>query len=115
MKLNYKKYWLGYSLIILSLVVSSCNKYLDEKDKSNFLKDNYFTSPSQAQTFVNGIYTQLHLFQNGDAYGESPFITIELFAGHATSLGQSVNMATKSTNVRMQLTRDLKMFGKTVT
>jgi hypothetical protein len=91
MKLKYKKYWLGYSLIILSLVVSSCNKYLDEKDKSNFVKDNYFTSASQAQTFVNGIYTQLHLFQNGDAYGESPFITIELFAGHATSLGQSVN------------------------
>lgn len=91
MKLNLKKYKVGYFLIILSLVVSSCNKYLDEKDKSNFINDNYFTSASQAQTFVNGIYTQLHLFQNGDAYGEAPFITIELFAGHATSLGQSVN------------------------
>jgi hypothetical protein len=31
------------------------------------------------------------LFQNGDAYGEAPFITLELFAGHTTSLGQSVN------------------------
>ncbi|NCD72327.1 RagB/SusD family nutrient uptake outer membrane protein [Mucilaginibacter sp. R11] len=64
---------------------------MDEKNNSNFVKSNYFTSASQAQTFVNGIYNKLYLFQNGDAYGESPFITIELFAGHATSLGQSVN------------------------
>ncbi|WP_221284529.1 RagB/SusD family nutrient uptake outer membrane protein [Mucilaginibacter sp. SP1R1] len=55
------------------------------------MKSTYFTSGSQAQTFVNGIYRSLYFFQNGDAYGESPFITIELFAGHATSLGQSVN------------------------
>jgi len=91
MKFNLKKYKIGYSLLILTLIVSSCKKYLVEKDDSNFVKSNYFTTGSQAQTFVNGIYSQLHLFQNGDAYGESPFITIELFAGHATSLGQSVN------------------------
>ncbi|WP_428329390.1 RagB/SusD family nutrient uptake outer membrane protein [Mucilaginibacter sp.] len=91
MKFNLKKYKIGVSLIILALMVSSCKKYLVEKDNSNFVKSNYFTTGSQAQTFVNGIYSQLHLFQNGDAYGESPFITIELFAGHATSLGQSVN------------------------
>ncbi len=91
MKFNFKKYRIGYMLLILTLTISSCKKYLDEKDKSNFVKDNYFTTASQAQTFVNGIYSQLHLFQNGDAYGEAPFITIELFAGHATSLGQSVN------------------------
>lgn len=78
-------------LPVLIISISSCKKYLAEKDDSNFVKNNYFTSASQAHTFVNGIYSQLHLFQNGDAYGESPFITIELFAGHATSLGQSVN------------------------
>ncbi|WP_419801327.1 RagB/SusD family nutrient uptake outer membrane protein [Mucilaginibacter sp.] len=79
-------------LLLLSVICfGSCKKYLDEKDNSNFVKTNYFTSGSQAQTFVNGIYTSLYLFQNGDAYGESPFITIELFAGHTTSLGQSVN------------------------
>lgn len=89
MKFNLRKYWICIVLLVLS--VSSCKKYLNEKDYGNFVKNNYFTTASQAQTFVNGIYTQLHLFQNGDAYGESPFITIELFAGHATSLGQSVN------------------------
>jgi len=80
-------------LLILTFTASSCKKYLNEKDNSNFVKTNYFKSAAQAQTFVNGIYVQLHLFQNGDAYGESPFITLELFAGHATSLGQSVNNA----------------------
>ncbi len=89
MKINIKKYSILLFLLVTSL--SSCKKYLDEKDKSDFVKTNYFTTGSQAQTFVNGIYTSLYLFQNGDAYGESPFITIELFAGHATSLGQSVN------------------------
>jgi hypothetical protein len=78
-------------LLILAAPLGSCKKYLDEKDKGNFVKSNYFTSASQAETFVNGIYSSLYMFQNGDAYGESPFITLELFAGHATSLGQSVN------------------------
>ena len=91
MKFNIKKYGVGGLMLILLFTVSSCKKYLDEKDKSNFVKTNYFKTPAQAQTFVNGIYPQLHLFQNGDAYGEAPFITLELFSGHATSLGQSVN------------------------
>src|ERR1700712_4234888 len=91
MKFNIKKYRIGLMLLILTFTVSSCKKYLDEKDKSNFVKTNYFKTPAQAETFVIGLYNQLHLFQNGDAYGEAPFITIELFAGHTTSLGQSVN------------------------
>jgi hypothetical protein len=91
MKFNLKKYRVGLLVLILAAPLSSCKKYLDEKNKDSFAKSNYFTSASQAQTFVNGIYTSLYMFQNGDAYGESPFITIELFAGHATSLGQSVN------------------------
>ena len=91
MKLYIRKNWVGCILLILTITISGCKKYLDEKDYGNFVKNNYFTTGDQAQTFVNGIYANLHLFQNGDAYGESPFITIELFAGHATSLGQSVN------------------------
>ncbi len=90
MKFNLKKYNFGL-LLIFVFCFSSCKKYLVEKDKSGFVKTNYFITGAQVQTFVNGIYTSLYLFQNGDAYGESPFITIELFAGHATSLGQSVN------------------------
>lgn len=92
MKFNLKIYGIS-SLLVLAVCTSSCKKYLDEKNKSGFDNTNYFQNASQAQTFVNGIYTSLYMFQNGDAYGESPFITIELFAGHATSLGQSVNNA----------------------
>ena len=91
MKFNLKKYRIGYLLLILTISIGSCKNDLVEKNKKNFVKETYFTSPSQARTFVNGIYQKLYMFQNGDAYGESPFITIELFAGHATSLGQSVN------------------------
>lgn len=91
MKFNIKKHRIGVMFLVLMVTISSCKKYLDEKDYSNFVKTNYFKTASQAETFVNGIYPQLHLFQNGDAYGEAPFITLELFAGHATSLGQSVN------------------------
>jgi hypothetical protein len=91
MKFNLKKYRVGLLLLILAAPLGSCKKYLEEKNKGNFVKNNYFTTASQARTFVNGIYTSLYMFQNGDAYGESPFITLELFAGHATSLGQSVN------------------------
>jgi len=90
MKFNLKKYRIGL-VLILALCISGCKKYLDEKNYSNFDKTNYFQNSGQVQTFVNGIYTSLYLFQNGDAYGESPFITMELFAGHGTSLGQSVN------------------------
>jgi hypothetical protein len=92
MKFNFKKYRIGAFLLILTIAVSSgCKKYLDEKDKDEFVKSSYFTTSNQAQTFVNGLYQIMYFFQNGDAYGESPFITMELFAGHATSLGQSVN------------------------
>ncbi|MFA6083198.1 RagB/SusD family nutrient uptake outer membrane protein [Mucilaginibacter sp.] len=90
MKFNLKQLGIGL-ILILTMTFSSCKKYLDEKNKSDFVKTGYFQNASQARTFVNGIYTSLYFFQNGDAYGESPFITIELFAGHATSLGQSVN------------------------
>lgn len=91
MKLNSNTYKAGYLLLLLALVSGGCKKYLVETDNSNFVKSNYFTSVSQAQTFVNGIYNKLHMFQNGDAYGEAPFVTLELFAGHGTSLGQSSN------------------------
>ncbi|WP_454803006.1 RagB/SusD family nutrient uptake outer membrane protein [Mucilaginibacter phyllosphaerae] len=92
MKFHIKKYSIA-CLIVAGTFTTGCKKFLDEKNYSNFDKDNYFQNAGQAQSFVNGIYTNLYMFQNGDAYGESPFITIELFAGHATSLGQSVNNA----------------------
>ncbi|WPU92285.1 RagB/SusD family nutrient uptake outer membrane protein [Mucilaginibacter sabulilitoris] len=99
MKFNFKKYSTGILMLAIITSVSSCKKYLEEDSRSNFTQDNYFTSANQARTFVNGIYGGyinninygLYFFQNGDAYGEAPFITLELFAGHTTTLGQSTN------------------------
>ncbi|MDN3546989.1 RagB/SusD family nutrient uptake outer membrane protein [Mucilaginibacter aquaedulcis] len=100
MKFNFKKYKAGLLALIAISTVTSCKKYLDEPNRSNFTQQNYFTTGSQARAFVNGIYGNnfnngqnygSYIFLNGDAYGEAPFITLELFAGHATSLGQSVN------------------------
>ena len=100
MKFNLKKYRTALLALIVIASVTSCKKYLDEPNRSNFTQQNYFTTESQARAFVNGIYGNnfnngqnygTYIFMNGDAYGEAPFITLELFAGHATSLGQSVN------------------------
>jgi hypothetical protein len=99
MKFNIKKYSIGILTLITIAGVTGCKKYLDEDSRSNFTQNNYFTTQNQARTFVNGIYGGninninygTYLFLNGDAYGESPFITLELFAGHTTTLGQSTN------------------------
>ena len=99
MKFKIKKYSISILALLIIVSVSSCKKYLDEDNRSNFTQDNYFTTQNQARIFINGIYGAninninygLYMFLNGDAYGESPFITLELFAGHTTTLGQSTN------------------------
>jgi len=99
MKFNLKKYRISLLALIVMASAFGCKKYLTEDNRSNFTQSNYFTTADQARTFVNGIYASyvnntnygLYIFLNGDAYGESPFITLELFAGHSTSLGQSQN------------------------
>jgi hypothetical protein len=91
MKLNIKNYAAGCLLLVLTLASTGCKKYLEEDNRSNFTQDKYFSTPQQAQNFVNGIYTSLYMFQNGDAYGESPWVTLELLTGHGTTLGQSQN------------------------
>lgn len=74
------------------LLASSCSKsFLDENNKSNPTQESYFQNASQAETFVNGIYTNLRANTSGDGigYGESPWINLELLVGHATTNSQS--------------------------
>lgn len=74
------------------LTASSCSEsFLDENNKSNPTQDSYFQNATQAQTFVNGIYTNLRANTSGDGigYGESPWINIELLVGHASTNSQS--------------------------
>lgn len=81
-----------YTLIISVLFfagVTSCTDFLDENPKSDFTQENYFQNITQAKTAVDGAYEKLRGIIDGDGYGESPWITMELICGHATTLGQS--------------------------
>ncbi|MBC3785980.1 RagB/SusD family nutrient uptake outer membrane protein [Spirosoma utsteinense] len=82
---------IGRTLLCGTLLFGSfsCSDYLEEVNKSNFTQQNYFTSASQAQSAVDGIYGGLRLFDDDNGYGERPWVTLELINGHATSLGQS--------------------------
>lgn len=74
------------------LTAGSCSKsFLDENNKSNPTQNTYFQNASQAETFVNGIYTNLRANTSGDglSYGETPWVSIELLVGHATTNSQS--------------------------
>lgn len=66
-----------------------CSNYLEEVNKSNFTQGNYFTSATQAQSAIDGIYAGLGMFNDDNGYGERPWVSLELINGHATTLGQS--------------------------
>ena len=51
MKFYIKKYGAGLTLLVLMFTISSCKKYLDEKDKSNYQKQMSFW-----QTLLRSIY-----------------------------------------------------------
>ncbi|RFZ90910.1 RagB/SusD family nutrient uptake outer membrane protein [Mucilaginibacter conchicola] len=91
MKFKIKQYAACILIVGLSLTQVGCKKYLEENIKHGIGQDEYFKTETQARNFVNGIYTSLYMFQSGDAYGENPWITLELLAGHGTTLGQSQN------------------------
>ncbi|QNL52689.1 RagB/SusD family nutrient uptake outer membrane protein [Olivibacter sp. SDN3] len=71
-------------------VASSCSRdFLDENNKSNPTQDSYFENANQAQAFVTGIYTSLRANTASNGYGETPWVTLELLTGHATTNSQS--------------------------
>lgn len=72
------------------LVATSCSRsFLDEDNKSNITQENYFQNAQQASAFVTGIYTSLRANTAGNGYGETPWVTLELLTGHATTNSQS--------------------------
>lgn len=89
MKFTKKKY---YILLISSLLIfSGCSEFLEEPDKSNFTKENYFTKPEHAESIVNSIYENLRPVLGG-GFGGAPWMMIEFASGLAnTELGQAQN------------------------
>ena len=79
----------------LSLMgATGCSKFLEEHNASAITQDNYYKNSTQAQSAVDGTYEQLRVFQNGDGYGETPWISMEMLVGHAKTLGQSTYNST---------------------
>ena len=73
----------------LLLTTAGCKDYLAEDNRSSIPQTAYFTSAGQAQSAIDGLYTNLRLLNSDLGYGESPWVGLELIAQHATSLGQS--------------------------
>lgn len=81
-------------LLILTtgtLWLTSCKKFLDESDPSNYTEENYFTKPEHARSSVNAIYASLRDPMGGD-FGGGAWTMTEFATGQAASdLGQAVD------------------------
>ncbi|MBO3269526.1 MULTISPECIES: RagB/SusD family nutrient uptake outer membrane protein [Hymenobacter] len=73
------------------MAVTSCDDFLGVDSRSQIRPDDYYSTAGQAQAAVNGLYNNLRIVQNDTGYGERIWVTLELMALHATTLGQSFN------------------------
>ena len=89
MKYTIKKYLI---LAIASLFIfSGCSSFLEEPDRSNFTKENYFTKPEHAESIINSIYENMRNVLGG-GFGGAPWMMLEFATGLAnTELGQAQN------------------------
>lgn len=89
MKYTIKKYLI---LAIGSLLIfSGCSTFLEEPDRSNFTKENYFTKPEHAESIINSIYENMRNVLGGGFNG-APWMMLEFATGLAnTELGQAQN------------------------
>jgi hypothetical protein len=79
---------LGAALLLS--VASGCSDFLKQDIRSQLTPSTYFANGDQAQAAINGLYDNLRIMSSTDVgYGESMWVGLELFAQHATSLGQS--------------------------
>lgn len=53
---------------IFALLAAGCEDFLNEKDPSNFNRDNYFTQPSHAEAIVNAVYESLYPMHTRQAW-----------------------------------------------
>lgn len=77
---------------LLVFCLTACDDFLTEQNKSAITQENYFTSASQAEAAVQGIYPSLYTLTTGEGnnYGEAVWVSLEMPVGHATTLGQSL-------------------------
>jgi hypothetical protein len=95
MKNNIHKISKLSACFLIMIIVSSCTKFLEEQDQSNFTAENYFTNATQAESSVNAIYASLsNIFNGGAGFGGglSAWLMPEFATGLAnTELGEAVD------------------------
>ena len=83
-----------YNLLVLSIAIlstTSCKKFLDEQDQSNFTQSTFYTKVEHAQIGVNAIYAPLR-DPISSGFGGGTWMMLEFATGLAsTDLGQAVN------------------------
>ena len=96
MKIIMKKYIEIKKVVfcgLLLFVATNCEDQLDEINPSAITQESYFTSVSQAEAAINGIYAALFSFNKnkkvGFEYGTGSYVTLEMLSGHGSTLGQS--------------------------
>lgn len=75
----------------LLLGATSCKDFLEVDNRSNLTPDSFYKTAAQAQSGIDGLYSNLRLVQSATGYGEAIWVTLELITQHATTLGQSFN------------------------
>lgn len=76
MKLNRIATYISILLLMVSL--SSCEKWLEEDNKSDFTLDNFFVDEVSLQAGLTGVYARLQSLYNGIAHGVGQLGTDEL-------------------------------------
>ncbi len=77
------------SALVAVFLTTGCDGFLTETNKSSITQDNYYKTPEQAESAINGLYPTLRFFTSSAGYGENQWVSLELLVGHAMTNGQS--------------------------
>jgi hypothetical protein len=70
-------------LIVLAVIITSCDSFLEEKPKTFLNPDSYYQNEKQALAAVNGIYTFVDNIMDSDIEpGSQSFIFMEFMHGY---------------------------------
>jgi hypothetical protein len=85
--LNNKLYI--FKIFALSVLLTSCNKWLEEKPRSTITTNQFYTTAEDAQSAVNAIYSFLYTPYARFAYADMPYSMLEVVTGQFKDESQS--------------------------
>ncbi len=94
-------------LVVVAIILASCNKFLEEDPKTFLSPKNYFKSDAQITAAVNGVYTFVDDIFDGDIEKGSqtlmfmdylPGYAIRPYAGTTTAISQAMNLTVAENN-----------------